>query len=213
MIELLNCDCVEYMSGLPAAAFDLAIVDPPYGIGETWNKDKRNLHKGKTKSYRNKQIPDKQYFDQLFRVSKNQIIWGFNYYSHYIPMTNNIIVWDKDLIYEKANKSEGELAWTSIKRFPLRIYKHQWNGALKGSENGKFNGIHPHQKPVKLYRWLLKMYAHPGQRILDTHGGSMSSAIACHQMGFDAVICELDPEYYQAAVKRLNNAKMQQQLF
>lgn len=201
------------MARYPDKHFDLAIVDPPYGIGKDWNKNKHGRHRGNTKSYDNSSIPEQEYFEELFRVSKEQIIWGYNYYAYYMPLSNNIIVWDKVLTYEKGFKSEGELAWTSIKRYPLRIYKHQWDGAKKGTENGKIETIHPHQKPVHLYRWLLKLYAIPGQSILDTHLGSGSIAIACHDMGFDLTACELDTDYYYAACKRLKQHQSQLTIF
>jgi site-specific DNA-methyltransferase (adenine-specific) len=213
MIELLNIDCMEYMAGLPDNAFDLAITDPPYGIGKDWKKSKRSRFQNLVSTYDNASPHGKEYFDQLFRVSRNQIIWGYNYYAHLLPLTNNIIVWDKDLLYEKGLKSEGELAWTSVKKYPLRIYKHQWDGCKKGTENGKIQTINPHQKPVALYRWQLHYYANIGDKILDTHAGSASLGVACHLMGFDYVGCEIDKKHFTDAQKRISEAKKQQLLF
>lgn len=198
------------MSTLPENAFDLAIVDPPYGIGAdkgTWGSS----NKGKVTNYAkrdwDKAIPDIEYFIELVRVSKNQIVWGGNYF--HLPPSSCWLVWDK---LNSADFADCELAWTS---FPsaVRKFTFRWNGMLQGDMKNKETRIHPTQKPVALYRWLLHNYAKPGDRILDTHLGSASSAIAAHQMGFDFVGTELDPDYYAASVKRYNNAILQQSLF
>jgi site-specific DNA-methyltransferase (adenine-specific) len=218
MIELLHGDCMEYMRDLPDNAFDLAIVDPPYGIdaANTFGGEQRKSGNGaamKT-AFAKKSwdigIPDQAYFDELMRVSKNQIVWGANYMSHLLPPSMGWIVWDKDNGTTKF--SDAELAFTSFDR-ALRIWKYTWNGMLQGDMKNKELRIHPTQKPVKLYQWLMSNYAKPGQRILDTHLGSGSSAIAAHYAGLDFVGIELDENYYQAAVSRFNNETKQEALF
>lgn len=220
MIQLLNIDCMEYMASLPDNAFDLAIVDPPYGIKESAIRARSRTKLAKTRCYGTQlwdmEIPPAEYFDQLFRVSKNQIIWGGNYFLDYLGATRCMIVWRK---LTTGNFADCELAWTS---FPtsVREFTFMWNGMLQGksmneghvvqsvkSKNEK--RIHPTQKPVELYRWLLDKYANPGDKILDTHLGSGSSAIAANDMNFDFVGCELDEEYYHAAAKRFNEQTAQ----
>jgi len=211
-LELMNCDCLEFMSTLPDNAFDLAIVDPPYGIGEDWKKRTGNRKRQfKETSYKNKR-EDKAYFEGVIRVSKSYIIWGWNYYTEYLGSTNYLIVWDK----KSANNdvfhySKCEIAATNIK-IPCNIISLQWEGYRMGNETGTLK-IHPHQKPIALYKWLLTNYAKPGDTIFDSHGGSMSLAIACWDLKFDCTICELDKDYYKAAVARFNRHKSQGQLF
>jgi site-specific DNA-methyltransferase (adenine-specific) len=206
MIELLNVDYMEYMATLPDKAFDLAVVDPPYGIGINVSMGRR---RGDKKSSYHKfagndsNIPSEDYFLQLQRVSVNQIIWGGNYMADFLYPSPCWLLWDKGFS-EDVTFAQFEMAWTSFKS---SAKKYNYNAAKNN------NRIHPTQKPVALYRWLLHNYATPGQTILDTHLGSGSSAIAAHQMGFSFVGCELDKDYYDAAVKRFNNAKMQQTLF
>lgn len=207
MIELLNTDCMEYMATLPDKAFDLAIVDPPYGIGINMNMGRRS---GKKEVHKNKKwdktIPEDKYFDELFRISKFQIIWGGNYFL--LPLTKSWIFWDKS-VPDGVDFADGELAWTSGEKTLKKcdIPYSGFNGMDKGGK------IHPTQKPVALYKWLLTSYAKPGDRIIDTHLGSGSIAIACHDYGFDLVGCELDKDYYDAASKRLRNHQQQQKLF
>lgn len=212
MIELLNMDCMEYMKELPDKAFDLAIVDPPYGIkrdngfggfGGFGKPIARKKYKGDWDSSR----PDDSYFIELLRVSKQQIIWGGNFFTDQIPQANHWIFWDKQ--NTMPTFGDGELAWTSFDRNSVKRHILQYNGLL-GKE---LERIHPTQKPVKLYEWLLTNYAKPGQRILDTHLGSGSSAIAAHNLGFDFVGMELDKDYYEAAVKRFEKHKAQGDLF
>lgn len=167
MIELHNVDCIEFMKGLADNSYKLAIADPDYGIGENWKKDRYSKFYKHKSSYKNKSIPSYEYFDQLFRVSKNQIIWGGNYYTDYLPPRNSWIVWDKNRRYNDSHMAEGELAWNSF-NIPLRIVRICWNGFLR---NEPRHGIHPHEKPTALYRWLLHEYASPGDNILDTHIG------------------------------------------
>lgn len=195
------------MSRFPDNYFDLAIVDPPYGIGA----NKMTLGNGKKKIYRGKNdwdnsIPSKEYFDELFRVSKHQIIWGGNYFS--LPLTKSWVFWDKN-VPEGVSFADGELAWTSFDKTLVKA-RIDYSG-FRGMENG--GKIHPTQKPVALYKWILDKYAKQGDKILDTHLGSGSIAIACHDYKFDLTACELDKEYFDKAMERLNNHMAQQKLF
>jgi site-specific DNA-methyltransferase (adenine-specific) len=209
---------MEYMAGLNDNYFDLACVDPPYGIdaANTLTGPQRKSGNGtgmKTafaKKDWDKVVPDQEYFIELMRVSKNQIVWGANYMSNYLPPSMGWIVWDKD--NGTTNFSDAELAFTSFDR-ALRIWKYTWNGWLQGDMKNKEARIHPTQKPVKLYQWLLKNYAKEGDRILDTHLGSGSSAIAAHYGGFDFVGCELDEDYFNAAKVRIEAETKQKDMF
>ena len=202
-IELLNVDCMEYMATVPDKYFDLAIVDPPYGIdrGETFGGKNWKIYEKKDWD---KIPPSGEYFKELKRVSVNQIIWGANYYPFHLDSSMGWIFWDKG---QDLTMSDGELAYSSFNKALRRVVLNR----CKIGENGGL--LHPTQKPVALYRWLLHNYAKEGQKILDTHGGSMSSAIACHQMGFDLTLCELDKDYYEAGVKRFKEQTLQQSLF
>lgn len=208
-IELLNMDCMEYMAGLPDKAFDLAIVDPPFGIGENWKKDRYSKFYNHSSSYKNKAVPKRKFFKELFRVSKNQIIWGANYYTRFLPVRQGWIVWDKNRKFTDSHMAELELAWHSF-NIPARVIKRTWNGFMTCEPR---YGKHPHEKPVSLYTWLLKEYATAGDRILDTHSGSGSSAIAAHRLGFDLTGCELDQQYFDDSQKRFKEAIKQQSLF
>lgn len=206
-IELLNCDCMEYMKTLPDKAFDLAIVDPPYGIkvsAQRQNSDRPTDKWANPKPYEyahfdDSCIPSGDYFAELFRVSANQIIWGGNYFTEFLPPSKGWIVWDKQADI-KEHLSMCELAWTSFDR-KCNKFEHLWAGFKKAEQVVR---IHPTQKPVSLYKFSLEYYAKPGQRILDTHLGSGSSAIAAHYFGCDFVGCELDPDYYRAACARFD---------
>lgn len=193
MIELHNIDCMEYLATCEDNSFELAIVDPPYGIGISSNPVRQKHDKKKWDN----EIPQKQYFDQLFRVSKNQIIWGGNYFG--LPASQGFLIWDKKQPHD-FSLAMCEMAWMSFqkpaKMWRLSIHKEQ-------------NKIHPTQKPVELYEWILMHYAKEGDRILDTHLGSGSIAIACHNLGFDLVGCELDTDYFNAAQKRLKRHQSQ----
>lgn len=219
MIELLNIDCMEYMKGLPDKAFDLAIVDPPYGIniaanGNLHNNSKYDRGFKKNKDYTpvkwDNAVPNEKYFKELQRVSVKQIIWGGNFFFDYLTSQRGFIIWYKKGKDTNPNFSPAEFAWTNCDGLP-KVYKIDWIGF--GYINSGEEKIHPTQKPVKLYRSLLTDYATPGQTILDTHLGSGSSAIAAHQMGFDFVGCEIDKYYYDAACKRFKEQTMQQSLF
>ncbi len=208
MIELHNIDCMEYMKTLEDNAFELAIVDPPYGINVNVSMGRR---KGNKKSdYHkfaggDKEAPSAEYFKELTRVSKNQIIWGANHFIENLQSPRNSpcwAMWDKGFS-EEVTFAQFELAWTSFKTTCKKYYK---------SPNDKYR-IHPTQKPVKLYQWLLKNYAKEGDRVLDTHLGSGSSAIAAHYGGFDFVGCELDEDYFNAAKERIDNETRQKAMF
>jgi site-specific DNA-methyltransferase (adenine-specific) len=205
MINLNLGDCMEAMANMPDNAYDLAIVDPPYGIG---------MHKQRVyddgKEWDNT-IPNDAYFKELERVSKNQIIWGGNYFPY---LWNNgckgFVIWDKHQP-NGLTFAMVELAYTSF-NIPAKMFFTKPAGE-RGFYTVDCKRIHPTQKPVKLYEWLLQNYAKEGDKILDTHGGSMSIAIACHNLGFDLDLWELDEDYYKAGVKRYNNHILQQRLF
>lgn len=196
--EVYNMDCMEYMKSIPDMFFELAVVDPPYGIGENWRKDRSSRHYNHKSTYKNKEIPSEAYFCELFRISKNQIVWGGNYYTNYLPPRNSWIVWDKGRNFLTQHMSEGELAWTSF-NVPLRVIQLTWNGFCTCCPR---SGIHPHEKPVKLYAWILNNYAKPGDKILDTHLGSGSSRIAAYKLGFDFYATEIDSGYFEAQKER-----------
>ncbi len=196
-ILMINADCMEVMKHIQDNEAELSCVDPPYGIGMSKNPV-RQLHE---KKEWDNAIPNQKYFVELFRVSKNQIIWGGNYFS--LPASQGFVIWDK-MQPENFSLAMCEFAWSSIQS-PAKIFKQS---VLL--ENGK---IHPTQKPVALYKWLLSRYAKPGDKILDTHGGSGSICIACHDLGYDLTWMELDEDYYKAAVARYKNHAAQATLF
>jgi len=194
--------------------WDLAVVDPPYGIGMDKTHFKTKSSKSKPTDYNAKDwdsaIPNKEYFAELMRVSKNQIIWGGNYFVENLTNSSCWVVWDKD--NGDSIHADCELAWTSFKT-GVRKIKWLWHGMRQQNMKNKEVRIHPTQKPIALYRWIFKNYAKPTDHILDTHGGSMSSAIAAHMEGFELDICELDKEYFDAAVNRFKIYEQQQKLF
>jgi site-specific DNA-methyltransferase (adenine-specific) len=202
-ITITNEDNMELMALYSDNYFDLAIVDPPYGINAgkmTMGSGKHNFKKGKDWD---SSIPDDDYFKELFRVSKNQIIWGGNYFP--LPLNNNWVIWDK--LNPNLSFSEAELAWCSINK-NIRIFKRY--SAMEDDDGKK---QHPTQKPILLYKYCLERYAKQGDKILDTHLGSGSIAIACHDYGFELTACELDSEYYEKAIQRIKNHTNQQKLF
>jgi site-specific DNA-methyltransferase (adenine-specific) len=210
VIELLNMDCMEYMKGLEDNAFDLAIVDPPYGIKRLSVNENRDPNSKFRRSMAamvesakgwNGDKPTDEYWRELFRVSVEQIVWGANNFT--MPQSEYFCIWDKFQTVD--NFASAEYAWVSGNKWkkPAKVFRHQIHGA---NPLGK---IHPTQKPVKLYEWLLSNYAKEGDKILDTHLGSGSSAIAAHYGGFDFVGMELDPDYYKAAKERFNNETKQ----
>lgn len=202
-------DCMKLLANTPDKHYELAIVDPPYGIGDKLSGYENNKNPTRqNKLYRKNRwdvIPPIKYFHEIIRCSKNQIVWGGNYFSHMLHPSRGWIYWDK--LKFSIKHSAGELAWTSFDLI-LKEVKIQHHGFLI---KDKYI-IHPTQKPVALYKWLLHNYAKPGDKILDTHLGSGSIAIACHDMGFDLTATELDKDYYDAAMKRLNNHQKQLKL-
>ena len=218
MIELnkiYHADCMELMKDIPDKYFELAIVDPPYGIGEDGLKN----HSRSVLSNTTKYIPKNwdretvsaEYISELFRVSKNQIIFGANHFISIIPINSPAwIVWDKQ--NGDNDFADCELAWTSFKT-AVRKFEFRWQGMLQGDMKNKEVRIHPTQKPVALYKWLLKNYANLGDKILDTHSGSGTTAMACVDMGFDYVCIEKDEYYYEASLKRINKELIKLKLF
>ena len=211
-----NMDCKDAMKDYPDKFFDLAIVDPPYGIGESGEKNHTRTKLAKAQNYKafagnDKEPPSAEYFAELFRVSKNQIVWGANHFISRIPYDSSCwIVWDK--INGENDFADCELAWTSFPK-AVRQFTFRWAGMLQGNMANKEIRIHPTQKPVALYEWLLQNYASPGDKILDTHVGSASSLIACHRLGFECWGFEIDVDYYTAASERLEREKAQQNVF
>jgi len=202
MLELnhiYNMDCMEGMKQIPDKYFQLAICDPPYGIdagvygcgSRTRKYDRSNAHNWDSAP------PTDEYWKELFRVSQNQVVWGMNNYG--LPPCKHFIVWDKKQP-DGVTFAQAELAWTSFGG-TSKIFRQ--------SANGQENRIHPTQKPICLYQWLLRNYAKPGDKILDTHMGSGSSIIACHDMGFEYMAFEIDKDYYEAATKRIEQHKAQ----
>ncbi len=231
MIELFNEDCMEVMKRYPDNHFDLAIVDPPYGRGEDGGIKRSHAvvqKNGKSTFVRDgnyssktwdSEPPDSNYFDELLRVSRHQIIWGVNYYPYSLP--GGRIIWDK--VNDGANQCSAEIAYNSINQ-RVDIVRYMWRGMMQGKSiqhgttmqgDKSLNEvrIHPTQKPVRLYEWILTEYAKPGQKILDTHLGSGSSAIAAHYYGVDFVGCEIDKDYFNAAKERIERETRQVDLF
>ena len=209
-----NMDCMQGMKEFPDKYFDLAIVDPPYGIGENGDTNHTRSKLAKAKDYKafsgnDLKPPDKEYFDELFRVSKNQIIWGANHFISKIPYDSSCwIVWDKD---NTGDFADCELAWTSFDS-AVRKFKYRWNGMLQENMKNKESRIHPTQKPVALYEWILSRYAKDGDKILDTHVGSASSLIACYNTNHKFVGFELDEYYYKVSKQRLDTEMAQMRL-
>ena len=205
-INFFNIDCIEFMKTKPDNYFQLAICDPPYGINVNVSMGRR---KGDKKSDYHKfaggdnEIPTEEYFEQLFRVSKNQIIWGGNYMIEHLYSSPCWLLWDKGFS-EDVTFAQYEMAWSSFKS---SAKKYDFNAAANR------NRIHPTQKPIMLYRWLLQKYANKGDKILDTHGGSHTHAIAADMEGFDLDICEIDKEYFDNGLKAFDNYKQQLKLF
>ena len=210
-------DCMIGMARYPDKYFDLAIVDPPYGIREDGGKNYTRGNKAVAKNYKpffgnDKKPPEILFFNELNRISKSQIIWGANHFIENIPNANSSswIVWNKQ--NGDNDFADCELAYTSFKT-AVRMFTFKWNGMLQQNMKDKEIRIHPTQKPVALYKWLLHNYAKQGDKILDTHLGSGSSRIAAYDMGFDFTAFELDEEYFYAQEKRFNQFKSQLKLF
>lgn len=229
-----NMDCMDAMKRFPDSFFDLAVCDPPYGIGignivvnsarpfgggghsfAKYNNNEKTIKERQNyvKFYHpfdDSSPPDETYFRELFRISKNQIIWGGNFLLDYLGKTSCMIIWDKKR--RGMNQADCEIAWTSLKG-QSRIFAFQWNGMLQEDMKEKEYRIHPTQKPVALYAWLLSKYAKPGDRILDTHVGSASSLIACHRAGLEYWGFEIDETYYKMANERLEREIAQVNMF
>jgi len=208
--QVTNEDCMLMMSRYPDKYFDLAIVDPPYGIGMDSTHFKTKSSNAKPNDYGKKDwdnaIPNKEYFNELLRVSRHQIVWGGNYFVENLTNSSCWVVWDKD--NGDSIHADCELAWTSFKTGVKKV-KWLWHGMRQQNMKNKEKRIHPTQKPVALYRWLLYEFAKEGDKILDTHLGSGSIAIACWDMGYDLTAYEVDKEYYDNACKRLETHKAQ----
>ena len=213
-IQLYNQDCMPAMAKMKDNQFDLAIVDPPYGIGADKKNSGKELKSKKSsalsKDYGSQRwdgnIPTDKYFNELKRVAKNQIIWGANYYG----LKGGMIYWHKEVTM--PTYSDGEIAYCSLLN-SIKFFKFAWHGMIQGNMKEKEHRIHPTQKPVQLYKWLLQNYAKEGDKILDTHLGSGSIALACWDLCFDLTGYEIDKEYYTNAMARLERHKTQGQLF
>lgn len=229
--QIFNIDCMKLMAQLPSKSIDLAVVDPPYGINQAGGANKSRSQnvkqKNGTKIYveskdyipyqgNDQEPPPIEYFDELFRVSKNQIIFGVNYFNHY-KFGPGRIVWDK--VNGINDFSDCEIAYCSM-HGSVRMFRFMWKGMMQGksiSEGYIMQGnkalnekrIHPNQKPVALYKWILMNYAKQGFTILDTHAGSMGSLIACHDLGFDYIACEIDKHYFKLGIDRLQQYQSQ----
>jgi site-specific DNA-methyltransferase (adenine-specific) len=223
-MKITNEDNMELMARYEDNHFDLAIVDPPYGIGadkaQNAAAESRKKANGKSKAGRgwkeykvsnwDNEIPTDEYFKELFRVSKKQIIWGGNYFPFIWNYSNSFLIWNK--MQRDFSLADGELAWYSETQKAMRTFDFSRGGAL--ADNNKNGGrFHPTQKPVKLYEWLLMNYAKEGDKILDTHLGSGSISLACHNLKYDLTACELDKEYYDAAMLRLKQHQQQLTMF
>lgn len=210
------CDNMEFIKNIPDNYYELAIVDPPYGIGESGDKNHTRGKLAKSKNYKafagnDIKPPNKIYFDELIRISKNQIIWGANHFISKIPYDSSCwIVWDKN--NGKTDFADCEIAWTSFKS-SVRKFKYTWNGMIQENMGRKEIRIHPTQKPVDLYKWLLQNYAKQGDKIFDSHVGSGSSRIACYDLGFSFEGCEIDKDYWQLQEDRYNKHIAQLSLF
>ena len=213
-MNITNEDNMALMARYEDNHFDLAIVDPPYGIGEDGKSNHSRGLLATPKQYTpknwDKEPPSVQYFKELKRVSKNQIVWGANHFIDRLPYASSCwIAWNKD--NGSTDFADCELAYTSFNT-AVRMFTWRWNGMLQGNMKDKQQRIHPTEKPIKLYEWLLMNYAKEGDKILDTHLGSGSIALACHNLKYNLTACELDTEYYDAAMKRINNHKKQLKL-
>jgi site-specific DNA-methyltransferase (adenine-specific) len=208
MIKITNEDNMQLMARYKDNHFDLAIVDPPYGIARFGNRVELSNRLCKTAKLNEWDVkPNKEYFSELFRVSKKQIIWGANNFT--LPESEYFLIWDKKQTVD--NFASAEYAWTNCKK-PAQVFRYSIHKTMsdRKAEGGK---IHPTQKPIRLYEWLLDNYAKEGFKILDTHLGSGSIALACHNRGFDLVACELDTEYYNRALERLKTHQQQLTMF
>ena len=218
-----NMDCMDGLKEFPDKYFDLAIVDPPYGISIHKMNFTKSGAKKIGKAYRrdytgtgswDSNIPSEDYWKELFRVSKSQIVWGGNYFTEFLKPSKSFIVWDKRTDEKYSNDfADCEYAWCSENLGVARMYRFMWNGFMQGNMKSKEDRFRPTQKPVALYEWILSRYAKDGDIILDTHVGSASSLIACHRTNHKFVGFELDKHYYDLAKKRLDTEMSQMTLF
>jgi len=212
-INFYNVDNIEFMKTKPDNYYDLAVVDPPYGIDKDGGKiggDNCGKAKNYTKKDWDKTPPPKEYFDELFRVSKNQIVFGANHFISRMPFDSSCwIVWDKD---NTGNFADCELAWASFDT-AVRKFKWRWNGMLQQNMKNKQDRIHPTEKPIQLYQWLFMNYGKDCNKVLDTHGGSFSIAMAADKEGVNIDICEIDKEYFDNGVSRYKKYKQQLTMF
>ena len=226
MNETYNLDCMELMKRYPDKFFDLAVVDPPYGIGiqsMSFTKEGGGArHYGHAAAPKRDYIrtdawdvkPPKEYFDELIRVSKKQIVWGFNHLSDMLPPTPSLICWDKRVNDEMRNAfSDCEIAWMSPGIGVARMFRYCWNGMIQGDMKAKEDRFHPTQKPVALYAWIYQNFAKPGDKILDTHLGSGSSRIAAYDANLDFVGCEINKVYFEKEEQRFSEHTAQMSLF
>lgn len=214
-IRFYNCDCMELMQS--GKTWDLAVVDPPYGIGEDGSKNHTRSKLATSKNYKaysgnDLKAPEAEYFKELERISNNRIIWGANHFIENLPVKNTScwIVWDKE--NGENDFADCELAWTSFNT-AVRKFKWKWQGMLQQNMKNKQERIHPNEKPIELYRFILNTYAKTGDVIIDTFGGGMSHAIACDIEGFELDICELDKNYFDEAVNRFKLHERQLTIF
>ena len=215
-IRFFNCDNMDFMKEVDDKKYAISLVDPPYGIGEDGSKNHTRGKLAKSKNYKpysgnDKEPPTIEYFNELFRISKNQIIWGANHFVERINKNSSCwLVWYKD--NGDSDFADCELAYTSFNS-AVRYFKWRWAGMLQQDMKNKEERCHPNQKPIALYRWILQNYAKKGDKILDTHGGSMTLARACYEEGFDLDIMELDKEYFDTAVQKFKERVSQYNLF
>jgi site-specific DNA-methyltransferase (adenine-specific) len=212
---IYNMDCMDGMRGFPDGHFDLAVCDPPYGIGaDSMNfarSGAKRIGKAVRRDYRRDgaawdTAPDAEYFAEIRRISKNQIIWGGNYFAEHLPPSKGFLCWDKRLSAAMSNDfADCEIAWMSPGLGVARMFRFIWNGMLQGNMKYKEDRIHPTQKPAALYRWIYSKYLVGGGSAIDTHAGSGSSLIAAYDMGIDYTGFEIDPDYHRAAMQRYAN--------
>ena len=213
-MQLYNDDCLNVMRLMDDKSVDLILTDPPYGIGEAAGKNKSRGNMAVAKDYGDLEwdnaIPSKAYFDEIMRVSKHQVIFGGNYFVEHLRNSSCWIVWDKD--NGENDFADCELAWCSFSSAVRRL-KLRWNGMLQQDMKNKEHRIHPTQKPVRLFEWILEKYAEPGWKIMDPFLGSGSTAIAANRLGFDFIGVEKEPSYFEAALERIPRETAQQLLF
>lgn len=211
--KIINADCMDILKQLPDKCIDLVLTDPPYGIGEAAGKNKSRGNKAIAKDYGNKDwdnsIPEKEIFNEIFRVSKNQIIFGGNYFVEYLTNSSCWLVWDKN---NSGDFADCELAWTNFKS-AVRKYKWTWNGMLQEDMKHKDIRVHPTQKPLKLFEMILNDYSNENDLILDCFSGSGTTAVACHDLKRRFICIEKDKEYYEKSIERLKQAQIKQRLF